>query len=227
MIINREQKDKETSKLLNLNNMKKLNLFAGLLLLLIVPQIMIAQTTDDENVVFNAILGGAFNLIVVDGDVQTATFNSADDYNFGISETLGTPGIDPGYTTLAMEATGNWYLEISAPDFTPVTGSGTITIDNLGVWCEATGVHQFGVEVTCAYQSADAALGLTTAPVTLIDLGTGNSGDANDNLFVLHWLMGTMQGSMNPTTMFAQLSSGLFTLGTYTTTALLTMTEIP
>jgi hypothetical protein len=207
--------------------MKKIILFAGLLFLLAMPLIMTAQVTDDETVVFNAILGGAFNLVVVDGDVQTATFNAADDYNFGISETLGTPGIDPGFTTLAMEATGNWFLEISAPDFTPVTGSGTITIDNLGVWCEATGIHQFGVEVTCAYQTADAALGLTTAPVTLIDLGSGNSGDSNDNLFVLHWLMGTMQGSMNATSMFAQLSAGLFTMGTYTTTVLLTMTEIP
>jgi hypothetical protein len=102
-----------------------------------------------------------------------------------------------------------------------------ITIDNVGVWCEATGVHQFGTEVTCAYQSADAALGLSTADVTLIDLGTGNAGDATDNLFVLHWLMGTMQGSMNPQSMFAQLSAGVFTMGEYTTTIVLTMTEIP
>jgi hypothetical protein len=200
----------------------------GLIVLFQLPLLMMGQPTEDqENVIFNAILGGAFNLLVQDGDVQTATFNTADDYNFGVSEILGTPGIDPGYTTIAMEATGNWFLEISAPDFTPVTGTGTIPIDNVGVWCEATGVHQFGTEVTCAYQSADAALGLTTTDVTLIDLGTGNSGDATDNLFVLHWLMGTMQGSMNPQSMFAQLTAGTFTMGEYTTTIVLTMTEIP
>ena len=208
--------------------MKKFNLITGLILLIFLPQLMLAQIDDTENVIFNAVLGGAFNLVVVDGDLQTATFNSADDYNFGVSELLGTPGIEPGYTTLAMEATGNWYLEISAPDFTPVTGSGTITIDNVGVWCEATGAHQFGSEVTCAYTAADNALGLTAADVTLIDLGTGsNSGGASDNTFVLHWLMGTMQGSMNTTSMFDQLSAGLFTLGTYTTTIVLTMNEIP
>lgn len=207
--------------------MKKVILSAGLFAMLVLPLMTMAQTTDDDNVIFNAILNGAFNLEVVDGDLQTATFNTATDYNQGVSEILGTPGIEPGFTTLSMEATGNWFLEISAPDFTPVTGTGIITIDNVGVWCEATGVHQFGIEVTCANQSADAALGITTTPVTLIDLGSGNSGDASDNLFVLHWLMGTMQGSMNISSMFAQLSAGQFTLGTYTTTILLTMTEIP
>jgi hypothetical protein len=188
---------------------------------------LLAQQTDDENVVFNAILGGAFNLVVQDGDIQTATFQSADDYNLGISEVLGTPGIDPGFTTVAMEATGNWYLKISAPDFTPTTGTGAIPINNLGVWCEATGTHQFGIEVTCSYQSADAALGLQNTDVTLIDLGSENSGDQTDNQFILHWLMGTMQGTMNPASMFSQLADGIFSQGTYTSTVLLTMTEIP
>lgn len=208
--------------------MKKILLLAVLILTLQLQTKLFAQVQEDvENVVFNAQLDGAFNLIVQDGGSQTATFASADDYNFGISETQGTPGIDPGFTTIAMEATGNWYLKISAPDFTPLVGTGTIPINNLGVWCEATGVHQFGTEVTCAYQSADAALGLATTDVTLIDLLTDNSGDQTDNLFVLHWLMGTMQGTMNPATMFSQLANGQFSQGTYTSTVVLTMTEIP
>jgi hypothetical protein len=207
--------------------MKKIILLLGLLVALQMQTTLRAQQEDAENVVFNAILSGAFNLIVQDGDIQTATFASADDYNFGISETQGVPGIDPGFTTVAMEATGNWYLKISAPDFMPTTGTGSIPINNLGVWCEATGVHQFGIEVTCAYQSADAALGLANSDVTLIDLGSDNAGDQTDNLFVLHWLMGTMQGSMNPLTMFSQLANGVFSQGTYTSTAVLTMTEIP
>jgi hypothetical protein len=207
--------------------MKKIIILFGFLLILQIPTSLMAQLTDDENVIFNAILGGAFNLVVVDGDIQTATFNSADDYNLGISETQGVPGIDPGFTTVAMEATGNWFLKISAPDFTPITGTGSIPINNLGVWCEATGAHQFGTEVTCLYQTIDAALGLSNTDVTLIDLGTDNSGDQTDNLFVLHWLMGMMQGSMNPLTMFSQLSDGVFSQGTYTSTVVLTMTEIP
>lgn len=205
--------------------MKKIILLFGLLFAMQTQTALMAQPTDD--VIFNAILGSAFNLIVVDGDIQTATFNSADDYDIGISESIGIPGIDPGFTTVAMEATGNWFLKISAPDFSPITGSGSIPINNLGVWCEATGVHQFGTEVTCSYQSADAALGLINTDVTLIDLGTGNSGDQTDNLFVLHWLMGTFQGSMNPATMFSQLTAGIFTVGTYNSTVVLTITEIP
>jgi hypothetical protein len=207
--------------------MKRILILVGLFAAFMLNKPAIAQLTDDENVVFNAILGGAFNLVVVDGDIQTATFASADDYNLGISETQGTPGIDPGFTTIAMEATGNWYLKISAPDFIPITGTGSIPINNLGVWVEATGVHQFGTEVTCGNQSADAALGMPNTDVTLIDLLTDNSGDQTDNLFVLHWMMGTMQGGMNPASMFSQLSDGIFSQGTYTTTVVLTMTEIP
>ncbi|MBW6460820.1 MAG: hypothetical protein K0B08_09620 [Bacteroidales bacterium] len=207
--------------------MKKLVILLSLIFALQAPATVFAQLEDTETVLFNAILGGVFNLVVQDGDVQTATFNTGDDYNYGISESIGVPGIDPGFTTIAMEATGNWYLQIGSPDFTPITGTGTIPIDNLGVWCEATGIHQFGTEVTCAYQTAETALGLQIANATLIDLGSGNSGGAPDNQFVLHWLMGTMQGSMNLVSMFAQLSAGQFSQGTYTTTVVLTMIEIP
>jgi len=207
--------------------LKKFILLLGLLFALQTQATLTAQLQDEENVIFNAILNGVYNLVVQDGEIQTATFNTANDYDFGISESIGTPGIDPGFTTVAMEATGNWYLKISAPDFSPITGSGNIPIDNLGVWCEATGAHQFGTEVTCSFQSADAAWGLTNADVTLIDLGTGNSGDQSDNLFILHWLMGTMQGNMNTTSMFSQLAAGLFSVGTYNTTIVLTLFELP
>ena len=208
--------------------MKKAIIILCFLFSLQMPATVMAQLEDEENVIFNAILGGVFDLIVQDGDAQTATFISADDYNFGVSETMGTPGIDPGYTIVTMEATGNWYLKISAQDFLPVTGTGSIPINNLGVWCQATGVHQFGTEVTCLYQSADAALGLLNTDVTLIDLAAGNSnsGTSADNTFRLNWLMGTMQGSMNPESMIIQLSNGLFSQGTYQTTVVLTMVEV-
>jgi hypothetical protein len=207
--------------------MKKVILLFGLLMALQMQTRVLAQQTSQGNVVFTAYLNGAFNLIVVDGGIQTATFGSADDYNFGVSETQGVPGIDPGFSTVTMEATGNWYLKISAPDFTPTIGTGVIPINNLGVWCEATGVHQFGTEVICNHQSADNALGILNTDVNLIDLGTDDAGDQTDNVFILHWLMGTMQGSMNPASMFSQLAAGIFSQGTYNTTVVLTMTEIP
>jgi hypothetical protein len=89
--------------------MKKIIIFFGVIFALQTQTSLMAQQVDDENVIFNAILGGAFRLIVQDGDIQTATFNTADDYNIGISETQGTPGIDPGSTTVAckLPATGS------------------------------------------------------------------------------------------------------------------------
>lgn len=186
-----------------------------------------AQLTDDEDVIFNAYLNNAFDLIVVDGGNQTATFQSVNDYNLGITENIGTPGIDPGFTNVAMVATCNWNLKIHADDFIPVNGTGSIPINNLGVWCEATGTHQFGTEVSSLFQSDDAALGMTNSDVVLIDLLTDNSGDQTENAFRLHWLMGTMQGSMNTVSMFTQLSNGIFSQGQFTTTVVLTMTEIP
>jgi hypothetical protein len=168
----------------------------------------------------------------VDGVTQEITFAVAADYNNGVTE---AGGIAPGFTDISVEATGNWWLSINAPDFQPYAGpngagTGFIPIDNLGVWCEATGTHAFGTEVTCAYQSAPAALGLSNPPAVpeLIGLGTDNSGAVADNSFRLHWLMGTMQGSMEATSMFTQLALGtIFSPGDYTTTATLTLTQIP
>lgn len=187
-----------------------------------------AQQTSPGEVIFNAILNSAFHLTVEDGGEQTATFQSEDDYTLGVTENQGTPGIVPGYTTITMVATGNWYLNIKADDFIPNgSGTGSIPIDNLGVWCEATGNHQFGTEVTCNNTTVDNPLGLTNVDQLLIDLGTDDSGDKTDNEFVLHWEMGTMMGTMNPVNMFTQLSNGIFSLGTYVTTVELTMVEIP
>ncbi|HNQ83681.1 MAG TPA: hypothetical protein PKM34_08565 [Bacteroidales bacterium] len=206
--------------------MKKIVLLFGLLFAL--QAAIMAQLTDQEVVVFNAHLNETFNLNV-DGVTQEITFAVAADYNNGVTE---AGGIVPGFTLISVEATGDWELEISAPDFTPGggpnPGTGAIPINNLGVWCQATGTHQFGTEVTCAYQNAAAAMGLTNADQLLIGLGTTNAGDISDNAFTLHWLMGTMQGSMNTESMFNQLALGtLFSTGDFTTTATLTLTEIP
>jgi hypothetical protein len=183
-----------------------------------------AQLTDEGTVVFNAHLLKTFNLNVLTGGVQEITFAVAADYNNGVTEGAG---IVPGLTTITMETTGNWNLTIECPDFTPLTGSGTIPVDNLGLWLAATGSNQFGTQISCPYQNAAAALGLTPAPTEIIGLLTTNAGDGTDNAFTLHWLMGTMDGSMHATSMFDQMATGDFTVGDYTTTATLTLTEIP
>jgi hypothetical protein len=207
---------------LKIHIMKKIVFALGFLLAVNIG--VMAQLTDQETVVFNAHLLETFNLNVVTGPVQEITFAVAADYNNGVTE---AGGIAPGTTTITVEATGNWELEISAPDFAPITGTGNIPIDNLGVWCAATGTHVFGTEVTCAFQNAAAAMGITAADQLLIGLGTDNGGDATDNAFTLHWLMGTMQGTMETESMFNQMALGTFTVGDYTTTATLTLTQIP
>jgi hypothetical protein len=207
--------------------MKKSLLLVSLLLLFQYHSRVMGQIQPDvEEVHFAANLNSAFDLIIEDGGDQVATFNTYDDYNDGVTE---TQGIVPGFSTVTMRATGNWYLQIHSEDFLPNggTASGSIPINNLGVYCEATGIHQFGVEVKSDYTSVDVALGLTTNDITLIDLNSDDSGDQNDNKFVLHWLMGTKNGSMNTESMFKQLSDGIFTQGQYLTTVTLTMTEIP
>lgn len=189
-------------------------------LLLVMPFVQIkAQATDTDVVNFTAVLSSVLNLNVTAGQNQTATFDTPDKYNLGIDAV--------GSSTVTMESTSNWTLEINAADFSD-GASAIIPINNLGVWCEATGTHTIGAEATCAYTSLATSMGITNTDQMLIDNGTGNSGDASDNIFNLNWTMGTMNGSMNTTSIFDQLSDGtIANLGTFTTTVNLTLTALP
>ncbi|NOY49967.1 MAG: hypothetical protein GXO88_05330 [Chlorobi bacterium] len=180
---------------------------------------MKAQTTDTDVVNFTAILQEVLNLNVTGGQNQTADFDTPDEYNLGI-DAVGT-------TTITVESTGDWDLQINAADFSD-GGGNIIPIDNLGLWCEATGVHQIGTEVSCSYTSLANALGITATDQMLLDNLGGNGGDASDNAFNLNWTMGTMNGSMNTASIFQQVSDGTIgALGTYTTTVNLTLTAKP
>nr|NQU89674.1 hypothetical protein [Bacteroidota bacterium] len=196
--------------------MKKLILF---LMLMLVIQSTNLFAQDAEVVNFTAVLESVLNLNVTGGADQTATFDTPDLYNLGI-DAVGT-------TTVTMESTSNWNLQINAANFSDGAVA-SIPIDNLGVWCEATGIHVIGGEVTCAYTALGSALGVTAIDQMLIDNGTGNGGAALDNAFNLNWTMGTMNGTMNLASMFAQLADGtIANIGTFTTTVNLTMTALP
>lgn len=210
--------------------MKKLTLFLCVLFAMAAGTKVLAQT-DNDIVVFNAHLLEVYDIEVYTGGVQEITFATAADYTLGVSE---AGGIVPGFSEVSVEATGNWDMTIECPDFLPgggpSPGTGTIPIDNLGVWCEEQGSFAFGTQVLCAYTSAATALGLTNGATPLITknpAGAGNAGDIDENDYRLHWLMGTMQGSMNGTSMFDQMQAGTFTPGDYTTTATLTITAVP
>jgi hypothetical protein len=209
--------------------MKKLTLIVCVLFAMSAGTKVMAQATDEDYVVFNAHLLDVFEIVVYSGATQTITFATAADYTNGVTE---AGGIVPGFSDVSVESTGNWDMTIECPDFVPGggpnPGTGTIPVNNLGVWIESNGSFVFGNEVNCAYTAAASALGLTIAPTDLITNNTGNAGDIDENDYRMHWLMGTMQGSMNGTSMFDQMQApGGFTPGDYTTTATLTITEIP
>jgi len=180
---------------------------------------LMAQATDTDVVNFTAILQDVLNLNVTSGQDQTATFDTPDKYNLGI-DAVGT-------TTITVESTADWNVQINAADFSDGNGN-IIPIDNLGVWCEATGTHQIGTEVDCSVTSLATAMGITATDQMLLDNLASNGGDATDNAFNLNWTMGTMNGTMNTASIFEQVSDGTIgALGTYTTTVNLTLTALP
>jgi hypothetical protein len=136
-----------------------------------------------------------------------------------------------------VEATGNWFLEIECPDFVPYVGpngagTGIIPINNLGMYLEATSAtptaNTFtGGQVLTAFQGQANITAMANAAFIIINNGSGNAGAAADNSFTMHWEMGTSNGTMNAASMFDQMALGVFGPGDFTTTAILTLTEIP
>jgi hypothetical protein len=93
--------------------MKKMFLLFAVLLTLSLQNKLRAQT-DNDVVNFTAILHELFDITVQSGNDQTAEFITAADYNNGVIEPTG---INSGQSVVTMEATGNWDVLISAPDF--------------------------------------------------------------------------------------------------------------
>lgn len=207
---------------LGINKKKLVKMKKLLLILLAIFAIQTASLkaqTDTDVVNFTAVLSSVLNLNVTSGADQTAAFDTPAEYNLGINAV--------GTTAVTMESTSDWDLKINAADFSD-GGTNIIPINNLGVWCEATGTHQIGTEVTCSNTSLATSMGLTNADQTILDNGTANGGDATDNAFNLNWTMGTMQGTMNTLSIFDQLSNGTIGgLGSYTTVVNLTLTALP
>lgn len=201
--------------------MKKLTVLLCLLFAFSAGTKLMAQLTDQDQVVFNAHLLEVLDIQVYAGGTQEITFATAADYTNGVTE---AGGIVPGFSNVSVEATGNWDMTIQCPDFTGAAG--TIPINNLGVWIENNGTFVNGTEVSWSCDAPANAQALDNADLPIISNLTNDAGDIGENDYVFHWLMGTMQGNMNATSMFDQLQSGAFGLGDYTTTALLTVTGL-
>lgn len=198
--------------------MKKIFLLIAVLFTF--TQVSLNAQTDFDEVIFNLELVAVFDIEVVEGALQEITFDNSDQWNNG---TYQGNGIVDGYSIVTVDATSNWDMFIKAPDFIAVTGTGTVPIDNLGVWCEALGTNNFSGASSCGAQAAVDSQGITTADAILIANDGGNMGNNVVNRFQLNWRMGTQEGSMNTASMLELLTLGGFTLGTYTTTATLTI----
>jgi len=184
------------------------------------------QTSSDD-IVFDADLTNMFALTVTAGGNQNAVFVTTVDYNAGI------PVV--GFSTVQVESTDNWNCSINASNqyFNNGTGVGNLPVNNVGLWCEALGTNTWGAggEINLSQGNVDitTAYGITDVATPLFEWsGTGsNAGGVAENEFQLNWAMGTMDGTMNPTSMMTQIANGDFTLGTYTTTITLTATVAP
>jgi len=178
------------------------------------------RAQDTETVDFTVILSDVLDLNVTSGDAITVTFDTPLEWTNGIDADVESGS----NTTITCDATQDWDLTIDATDLTGVGFGGTMTADNVGVYCEATGNNTFaGGEVTCAYTAFASPLALPNAATMLIENGTGNAGNAADNAFTLHWQVGTMNGGMNATNMLDHVAGGDFVIDTYTTVINLTL----
>ena len=174
--------------------------------------------TDVENVSLTVILIDVFDLGITAGSAIVFTFDTPAEWNTG----MVAP--DGGTTTdITVDATQDWEVTILSPDLTD-GGAGTMGADNVGVYCtDNGGSHSIGAEVTCAYTAVGSPLALPNAATVLLDNGTGNAGDATDNMFSINWECGTMNAPMNATSMLQHVANGDFPTGTYTSTVVLTL----
>ena len=136
--------------------MKKFTIILGLLLVFQTADIK-AQETDTDVVNFIATLQTVLNLNVTGGQNQTVLFDTPDKYNLGVDVV--------GLTTITIESIDAWDLQINAGNFSD-GASASIPINNLGVWCEATGAHLIGTEVSCSNTDLASSMGITVADQT-------------------------------------------------------------
>lgn len=193
--------------------------FTFILVIAILTQVGTLFAQDTEQVTFEAILAEVLNLNVTGGGAQTVTFDTPDRYNLGVD--------DVGQTTITIESTTDWNLAVSAANLVDGAGA-SIPINNVGIWLAATGAHTIGGEVSSSFTSLATSCGITVAAQTIIDNNGSNAGDATDNAFTINWTMGTMQGTMNPASIFDQLADGtIANTGTFNTTVNFTVTALP
>jgi len=198
--------------------MKKIILFSAVLMLFFNARMLAQPVTDD--VIFNVNLENLFTITVLaPGDLQLATVTTSADYLNGVIPV-------PGVSEVTVESTSDWKIEIGGPDLTGTAG--TIPVNNIGVYVtDGTGSFTLGTEYTSPHTTIATILGMSSlTDQLLVDNGTGNAGGALENRFNLNWEFGTMHGTMNATSLLAQIANGDFVSpGLASTTLTLTCTQ--
>jgi len=198
-------------------NAKKITLIAAGLL--IGAASVNAQAVRDRNVVPVAVnLNQVLRMTITNGGNIEFTFNSIDDYRFGLSGDAATSGSanpatsDPMYVTdFTIASSTRWALSYGSEEATFIgtdNPANTLTLDNVGYNLATNGTHLFGTEITSAPTTDGTVIAdLDVFPVVLItDNGNvlSSAGDVTDNDFTITWRCGTTEGDMNGTSLLEQ-----------------------
>ena len=175
-----------------------------------------AQAVRDRNVIPLAVnLNQVLRMSITDGGNIEFTFNSIDDYRFGLSGDAATsvsanPATsDPMYVSnFIIASSTRWELSYGSEEATFIgtdNPANTLTLDNVGFSLVANTIHQFGTEIT-SVPTVDGAevSALEQFPVVLItDNGDplSSAGDVLDNDFTMTWRAGTAEAGAAPAQM--------------------------
>lgn len=177
-----------------------------------------AQAVSDRNVIPMAVnLNQVLRMSITDGGNIEFTFNSIDDYRFGISGDAATSSSanpassNPMYSSnFIIASSTRWQLSYGSEEATFIgvdNPANTLTLDNVGFSLASNGTHVLGTEITSAPTvDGTAVSALEAFPVVLIvDNGNAASsaGDVTDNDFTITWRAGTAEGGAAPALMNA------------------------
>ncbi len=194
--------------------MKKLFFLVGAFMLF--GTIANAQAVRDRNVIPLAVnLNQVLRMSITDGGNIEFTFNSIDDYRFGLSGDAGTSGSanptssDPMYVSnFIIASSTRWELSYGSEEATFIgtdNPANTLELNNVGFSLVSNGIHVFGTEITSAPTVNGTEISaLEPFPVILIvDNGDplSSAGDILDNDFTIIWRAGTAEVGLAPATM--------------------------
>ena len=196
-----------------LNLMKKNAIFVlGLLAISIVSY---SQAVKDRQVIPVAVnLNQVLRMTIVNGGNIEFTFNSIDDYEFGLSGAAGNPGDNFYITDFTVASSTRWELTYGSEQATFIgtdNPANLLALDNVCYTLEATGGHNFdaalGTDPTAELWSVPTlggtvVAGLIVYPQVLITDNTvaaANAGSGVDNEFQIVWRCGTAEDDATAT----------------------------